>query len=115
MGRIINAEKVAQIKAARLSNPELLGPALGELVIESNVPVVAVAELLHVAEPTIYRWMYGESEPRDADKVLKLKRLLALLRKARKGKEFPLLGTTEARVELVVQLIEKYKPAPRPA
>jgi hypothetical protein len=114
MGRIITAEKVQQIKDARANNPDLLGPALGELVIEGNVPVCAVAELLHVSEPTIYRWMYGNHDPRDADKVLKLKRLLALLRKAKKGKDFPLLGTTEERVALVVQIIEKYKPVARP-
>lgn len=113
MGRIITTERREQIRRARIDDPDALGPALGELVLDGNVPIDAVAELLSVSEPTIYRWMYAESHPRDRDKILKIKRLLTVLRKAKRAKELPLSGTVAERAQKVAGLVVKYRPVPR--
>src|ERR1700758_4668868 len=114
MGRIITDDRKEQIRKAREADPAAIGPILAELVIEGNVPVEGVAAVLAVSEPTIYRWMYGHSTPRDADKILKIKRLLTVLRKAKRGKDLPLEGNTKSRVTGMIELIKKYKPAPQP-
>lgn len=110
MGRIITPSRLASIKAAREADPEALGPVLAELVIDGNVPVEAVAGLLSVSEPTIYRWMYGDSNPRDLDKIAKIKRLLTVLRKAKRARDLPLEGTVKERIRLTGQLVVKHRP-----
>lgn len=110
MGRIITPTRLDDIAAARKADPEALGPILAELIIDGNVPVEAVAGLLVVSEPTIYRWMYGYSKPRDLDKIAKIKKLLTVLRKAKRGKDLPLAGTTKERVKATGQLVVKYRP-----
>ena len=110
MGRTISADKINQINAARIADPDALGPMLGELVIRGNVPVEAVASLLAVSEPTIYRWMYSESVPRDADKIVKIKRLLTVLRKATRAKDLPLRGTIKDRIKQTGQLVVDHRP-----
>lgn len=114
MGRIITNERRDQIAAARAADPKALGPALAEIVLDGNVPVEGIASALSVSEPTIYRWMYGNSAPRDADKIVKIQRLLTVLRKAKRGKDLPLEGNTKERVAVLYQLIVKYKPAAKP-
>lgn len=111
MGRIITAERLEQIAKAREADPKAIGPALAELVLDGNVPVEGIATALNVSEPTVYRWMYGHSAPRDADKIIKIQRLLTVLRKAKRGKDLPLEGNTRQRVAAMVALIVKYKPA----
>lgn len=113
MGRIITPSRIDDIRKAREADPEALGPILAELVIDGNVPVEAVAQLLVVSEPTIYRWMYGHSKPRDLDKIAKIKRLLTVLRKAKRAKDLPLSGTTKDRVKATAALVVKHKPLPR--
>jgi hypothetical protein len=108
MGRIITNERKEQITAARTANPEALGPILAELIIDGNVPVEVIASLLAVSEPTIYRWMYGHSEPRDADKIHKVKKLLTVLRKAKRAKDLPLAGNTKERISLFMGVVEKH-------
>ena len=110
MGRIITTTRMADILRARQADPEALGPILAELIIDGNVPVEAVAGLLVVSEPTIYRWMYGYSKPRDLDKINKIKKMLTVLRKAKRGKDLPLSGTTKERVKATGQLVAKYRP-----
>lgn len=110
MGRIITPNRMDDIKRARDADPEALGPIMAELVIDGNVPVEAVAGLLSVSEPTIYRWMYGHSKPRDIDKIAKIKKLLTVLRKAKRGRDLPLAGTTKDRVRLTGNLVVKYRP-----
>lgn len=111
MGRIITNDRKEQINRAREADPKALGPILAELVIDGNVPVDGIAGVLAVSEPTIYRWMYGHSSPRDADKIVKIQRLLTVLRKAKRGKDLPLEGPTKLRVQQLIELIKKYKPA----
>lgn len=110
MGRIITDERKLQIAQARAKDPAALGPLLAELVIDGNVPVEAVAELLSVSEPTIYRWMYGHSNPRDADKIVKIKKFLTILRKAKRARDLPLAGTIKARIEATGLLVLKHRP-----
>ena len=90
MGRTISADKVLGIMQARKDTPDALGPMLGELMLPNGVPVEAVAEILAVSEPTIYRWLYGQSAPVDRDKIAKIKRLLTILRKAKRAKDLPI-------------------------
>jgi hypothetical protein len=113
MGRIITPARIEDIRRAREEDPEALGPILAELIIEGNVPVEAVAQALVVSEPTIYRWMYGQSKPRDLDKIDKIKRLLTVLRKAKRAKDLPLAGTTKERIKATGGLILKHRPVPR--
>lgn len=110
MTRIINADRRKQIANARATDPEALGPMLGELVVAGNLPVEAVAELLSVSDVTIYRWMYGVVGPRDPGKILKLKRLLTVLRKAQRARELPLGGSVKERCKAVFQLVLTHRP-----
>lgn len=111
MGRIITTNRMKDIALAREADPEALGPIMAELIIEGNVPVEAVAQLLSVSEPTIYRWMYGYSKPRDLDKIAKIKKLLTVLRKAKRAKDLPLAGTTRDRVKATELLVITHRPA----
>lgn len=113
MSRIITADRRQQIADARAANPDALGPILGELVIEGNVPVEAVAELMSVSDVTIYRWMYGSVSPRDADKILKLKRLITVLRKAKRARDLPLGGTMRERIKQTGRLVVAHRPVQR--
>lgn len=108
MGRIITQDKMDAMNAAIAADKNALGPTLGVMLIKGNVPVEAAATMLAVSEPTIYRWMYGESSPRDPDKVVKLKNFLMLLRRMRRDRELPLEGTTSARVAAFVKLVKKH-------
>lgn len=108
MGRIITQEKLDQMHAAIAENKNALGPTLGVMLIKGNVPVEAAAVLLAVSKPTVYRWMFGESEPRDPDKVVKLKNFLVLMRKMRKEKDLPLEGATAARTKAFVGLVKRH-------
>lgn len=115
MGRIITAIRMQEIEAARTADPDAPGPALAMLIIEGNIPVEAVASMLNVSEPTIYRWMYGQSKPKDIDKIAKVKRLLTVLRKAKRAKDLPLSGTMQERVKATAALVIKHKPVARVA
>jgi hypothetical protein len=115
MSRIITADRRQQIADARIADPEALGPMLGELVVEGNVPVEAVAELLSVSDVTIYRWMYGMVSPRDEKKIVKLKRLLTVLRKAKRARDLPLGGSVRERVRAVGRLVIAHRPVPKPS
>jgi hypothetical protein len=111
MGRIITKERLDQIAKAREADPKAIGPTLAEIVLDGNVPVEGIASALNVSEPTVYRWMYGHSSPRDADKIVKIQRLLTVLRKAKRGKDLPLAGNTKERIAMLYKLVVKYKPA----
>lgn len=112
MGRIITEDRKAQIAAARREKPEALGPMLAELVLDGHIPVEIVAFMMMVSEPTIYRWMYGFSEPRDLQKIQMVKRLMTIIRKAKRARELPLAGNTKERVARFRELVETFK---RPA
>ena len=112
MGRIITIERKAQIAQAREDKPEALGPVLAELIIDGNIPVEGVAAILEVSEPTIYRWMYGQSEPRDQVKIRTVKKLIAIIRKAKRSKDIPLAGNTRERTIAFLKTVETHR---RPA
>lgn len=108
MGRIITSEKIDAMRAAIEADPSALGPTLGVLLIKGNVPIEGAAKLLSVSEQTIYRWMYGQSAPRDTDKIVKIKNFTKLLRKMQRDKHLPLEGTVPARVKDLVALVKEY-------
>lgn len=113
MGRIITETRKNEIAAARAADPEALGPMMGELMVEGNIPVGAVAVLLKVSEPTVYRWMYGHSTPRDTETqsvTRNIKRLNTILRKAKRARQLPLVGTISVRTAGIAYLIEQHKP-----
>lgn len=110
MGRVIAEHKVQAIRNARAADKDALGPMLGEFVLDGNVPVEAIAELVKVSGTTVYRWMYGESLPGQVYEPY-IKKLLTILRKAKRAKQLPLEGTTEARVKAVGALIKEHRPA----
>lgn len=113
MGRVITPEKKALIISMSESDPTAVGPVLGKLLIDGNVPIEAAAALLNVSEPTIYRWMYGHSVPRDLDKIAKIKALLMVLRKAKRAKELPLTGAMKDRIAKTGELALTYRPIVR--
>ncbi len=110
MGRTISTDKKEQIANARITDPEAIGPILGEFIISDNIPVEAIASLLSVSEPTVYRWAYGFSSPRDPDKIAKIQRLLTVFRKAKRAKELPMFGPIKTRIAVTADLVGKYRP-----
>lgn len=115
MTRIITPARRKQIAEARRAHPDSPGPILGELVIEGNVPVEAVAQLMAVSTVTVYRWMYGATVPIDRDKLLKLQRLLTILRKAKRARDLPLDGTVPERIAAMGELVVRHRPLTKPA
>jgi hypothetical protein len=113
MTRILTTARRAQIDAARAADPEALGPKIAGFVTDGNVPVGIIATMLAVSEVTIYRWMYGDASPRDADKVRKIKRLITVLNKAQRAGDLPLSGTVPERMKRTEFLIRQYKPQPK--
>lgn len=109
MGRVITDTKIDAMYAARAADPDALGPALGELVTRGHVPVAAVAGVLNVSEPTVYRWMLGLASPRDKDKIIKIKKLLVILRKAKRAKELPMAGAMSERIARFTTIVKTYR------
>lgn len=105
MGRNLTDERREAILAAHENNPDDLGPALGALVMNGNIPVETVSLLLAVSPPTVYRWMYGERRPRDIDKIKKVTRLLNALRIAQSAGQLPLQGTSQERTNALVAIL----------
>lgn len=105
MGRIFSDERREAILAAHENQPDAIGPALGALVMNGNVPVDTVSQMLAVAPPTVYRWMHGTSQPRDPDKIKKLERLLGVLRSAQTSGLLPLQGTAKERTRALVNIV----------
>lgn len=113
MSRIMTVERRKQIANARAVDPNALGPILGELVIEGNVPIEIVANLLEVAKVTVYRWMYGVVSPRNPTTQQRMRRLITVLRKAKRANDLPLDGDLKARCTQMQNLIVAHRPPPR--
>lgn len=110
MPRPLTAERVDQIRTAHDADPEAIGPLLGVMIMEGNLPVDTIAKMLVVSEPTVYRWMYGETIPRDPDKIRRLNRLVTLLLRVREADElYVAKGSSAERTQAFVQLITRYR------
>lgn len=114
MARGITAEQKHKVAELRRDNPDYMGPALGDIVYRNNIPPSAIAAMLDVAAPTLYRWFYMETDPRGVYHK-QIRRLLALLRKAERGRDLPLRGTYQKRVKALGEIITKYKTVTMPA
>lgn len=113
MGRTISQEKILGIAEARARDPDALGPVLGDFVINGNVPVEALAKILNVSEPTVYRWIFSQAAPKDRDKIIKVRKLITILRKAKRARDLPLSGSLKARLAAMPTLLELHKPQAR--
>lgn len=109
MSRVIADHKIAQIRDARVQDPAALGPLLGEMLLDGNVPIEAAGALLKVSDTTVYRWMYGESKPSAVYEPY-IKKLLTILRKAKRAKQLPLVGNTKARINQTASLVKEHRP-----
>ena len=113
MGRTISQEKILGIAEARARDPEAIGPILGEFVVNGNVPVEAMAKILNVSEPTVYRWIFSQASPKDRDKIAKIRKLITILRKAKRARDLPLMGTLKARMAQLPHILEIHRPLTR--
>ena len=112
MARGITAEQKRKIADLHKANPDEMGPTLGDLVYKNNIPPSAIAAVLEVTEPTIYRWFYLTAHPQPVYHK-EIRNLIAILRKAEKARELPLDGTFDKRVSLLGAVIRKYR-TPKP-
>ena len=99
------------IQKRHMDNPDTLGLAHGAAVLKSNIPVKAVAQMLTASEATVYRWLYGNSEPR-AVYHPNIRRLVVILNKAIRAGDAPMSGTHTERMAAVSELITKHKSLP---
>ncbi len=111
MPRAISDESRQRVYALHEQRPESIGLALGTVVLKTNVPFKAVAELLTASEATVYRWAYGEVEPRPVYHQ-HIKRLVTILKRALRAGDAPLSGTHTQRMAAVSDLIIKHKEKP---
>lgn len=77
---------------------------MGILVYRSRIPASAVATLLRVSLPTVYRWFYGINDVADEFRA-RVSRLVAMLEDAFEKKELPAIGTMEERVAILVRIV----------
>lgn len=111
MPRTINPEMRERVFTMHKAHPELVGLALGAVVLKSNIPVKAVAQLLTASEATVYRWVYGDAEPR-AVYHTNINKLITILNRALKAGDAPMTGTTAQRMAGVGELIMAHKVKP---
>jgi len=105
---LVSRDRIAALVQAR---PKAVGPRLGYLSMKYGIPARAFADLLHVSEPTVYRWFYGESEPTPST-LVNIRRLLAVFRVAAAAGDLPLPGSHGERMLAVRDVILKHKPKP---
>lgn len=113
MGRILTPERREELAAKRREHPDWIGPQLGELVIEGGVPMKTVAEMLGAGRATAYRWLYGDHPIPSAEPQTLAKRLLMVLQRAKGDGHWPLKGTPRERTAGLIELVRRYRPAPR--
>lgn len=111
MPRAITEESRQRVYEMHTANPDALGLALGAAVLRANVPLKAIAELLTASEASVYRWAYGDVEPRPVYHQ-KIKRLITILKRALRAGDAPLSGTHAQRMAAVSDLIIKHKAKP---
>lgn len=86
--------------------PELLGPKFGHLVYQTNVPVIAVAEVLGVTEASVYRWFFGQCDISEENRE-HVKKLAKCLVSAVKSGQLPTYGSLEARTKILKTITSK--------
>jgi len=91
------------------ANPKAVGPKLGFVAMKYNIPARALAELLKVSEPTVYRWFYNGADPRQIY-MTNIRRLMQVFKAAAIAGDIPLKGTYQDRMGAVRTVILKHKP-----
>lgn len=108
MPRVIAPETVERILQVHKEQSDRIAPALGAEMVAANVPVAGVASLLRVTTPTVLRWMRGESTPRETYHR-SIRKLTAILRRAKKERRTPLAGTYRARMTELHAIVAEFK------
>lgn len=111
MPRTIPEEVKERVCARAEECPDQIGVVLGAIIFRSNIPVEAVAEILHTTRASVYRWAYGTTEPRENFKT-NIRKLIGILKRAYKAFDLPLKGTHAERMEKIVGVVVKHKRKP---
>ncbi len=110
MPRKLDTLTVETILAVHKAQPDRIAPALGAEMLHANIPVVGIAALLRVTPPTALRWMRGDATPREVYHR-SIRKLTAIIRKAKKEKATPLVGTYQERMQKLQELVATFKAA----
>lgn len=108
MPRRMTAKNRELVVELAKKDPDALGPQLGIMCLQYNLPVESIASALDVSPSALFLWFYGKAEP-SLNSRKYLKRLLIILRRALLAHEFPLQGPYPARVERMVEIIKRYR------
>lgn len=104
MGKAASKKNIARAQAAHDADPDEIGPLLGVLVYQSNVPASAVSILLRTSQPTFYRWTYGENDVAPAFRK-RVTRVISILRNALITGMLPAQGNTEQRIQRLASVV----------
>lgn len=107
MPRVISPDTVERILQVHREQSDRIAPTLGAEMLAANAPVAGVASLLRTSTPTVLRWMRGESTPRDIYHK-SIRKLTAILRKAKSEQVTPLVGTYKVRMEALMTLVRNH-------
>ncbi len=93
MTRNINTATREWIETERSLDPLALGPYLGALAVELNIPLQLLAKTLGFHEQTVYRWITKRVDisPTNITKVVKVLSLLCWMHETKRR---PLRGNT---------------------
>ena len=83
---------------------------MGRIAFTYNIPVTALAGLIGVCPATVYRWFYGEAEPREGN-VPQIAKVLRVLKHARDAGALPLQGTEAQRTAELREILLKHRPS----
>lgn len=112
MGRAASTKNIERAVAALAADADAIGARLGVSVYQCNVPADAIAALLHVSLPTVYRWFYGTNDV-DPPYRKKVIRLTAILTLALETGSLPAEGSkddrTQALIAAIRDVVEKAK------
>ena len=106
MGKAASKKNIARNREAHETAPDSLGPRLGMLVYRSHLPASAIAVVLQVSLPTLYRWFYGVNDV-DNKFQRRVLRLSGFLQEALGDGRLPAQGILEQRVQVLVALVRQ--------
>ena len=111
MPRRMSLDSRERISTLLRENPKAVGPRLGYVSLKYNIPARAMARMCRVSEPTVYRWFYGEGQPKPAQ-LERIRRMMALFKRAAEAGDLPVEGTFKQRMQAVRDVITKHKSQP---
>lgn len=112
MGKAASKKNIERAHAAHDADPGALGPWLGVLVYRCNVPAAAVATLLRISLPTLYRWIYGANDVADPFRK-RVTRFCLILQDALAAEVLPAHGGLQERVQILADVVRATLAKPR--